>query len=110
MGINHGVWSTQGQVHQMDACIDHYSFIDYADMLKRLNSYSNMGAAELQNKNIRSSCLKAVSHGAFMFFKCFILKRGFMDGMDGLVISLTKAGGSFFKYAKLLEMQRSAKK
>jgi hypothetical protein len=72
-----------------------------------LNNYSNLGAAELNGRNVRSSYLKAVSHGFFMFFRCFFLKRGFMDGMDGLVISLTKAGGSFFKYAKLLEMQRA---
>jgi glycosyltransferase involved in cell wall biosynthesis len=110
IGINHGVWSTEGHVEKTDACIEHYSFTDYADMLKRLNNYSNLGAAELNGRNVRSSYLKAVSHGFFMFFRCFFLKRGFMDGMDGLVISLTKAGGSFFKYAKLLEMQRAKDK
>jgi len=35
-----------------------------------------------------------------------MLEKGFLDGMDGLVTALTKAGGSFFKYAKLLELQR----
>jgi hypothetical protein len=29
-----------------------------------------------------------------------------LDGLDGLVISLLTAGGTFFKYAKLLEKQK----
>lgn len=105
-GITHGVWDTKGTVKKIDACLEHYSFADYADMLRRLNDYSNFCAQEMHRKEIRSSYAKAVSHGVFMFFKSFILKRGIFDGMDGLVISLTKAGGSFFKYAKLAELQR----
>ena len=45
-----------------------------------------------------------------MFLKTYLIKKGFLDGMDGLVIALTKAGGSFLKYAKLIELQRENKK
>jgi len=34
------------------------------------------------------------------------LKRGFLDGLDGFMIAYTRAGGSFLKYAKLVELQR----
>ena len=45
-----------------------------------------------------------------MFLKIYILKKGFLDGMDGLVTALTKAGGAFFKYAKLIELENADKK
>jgi hypothetical protein len=45
-----------------------------------------------------------------MFFKIYLIEKGFLDGIDGFVTAITKAGGSFFKYAKLLEIQREDKK
>jgi hypothetical protein len=45
-------------------------------------------------------------NGAGMFLKAYILKLGFLDGLDGFMIAITMAGGSFLKYAKLLELQR----
>jgi hypothetical protein len=41
-----------------------------------------------------------------VFLKIYLLEKGFLDGMGGLVTALLKASGAFFKYAKLLELQR----
>jgi len=43
-----------------------------------------------------------------MFIKVYILRLGFLEGFDGFIIAITRAraGGSFFKYAKLIELQR----
>ena len=53
-----------------------------------------------------ATAVEPVTHGGWMFFRTYLLQRGALDGFDGLVISLSKAGGSFLKYAKLLEAQR----
>lgn len=108
-GITHGAFVTTGTLQELDSWIDHYSFLDYEDMLKRLNTYSSFRAQELFNENITASYLGAVMHGCAMFFKSFVLKRAFLDGLDGLVIASTKAGGSFFKYAKLAELHKQHK-
>ena len=47
------------------------------------------------------------SHAVFSFFQHFILKRGFLAGLDGFIISLLNSVGSFFKYAKALELYRA---
>lgn len=82
---------------------------DYSDMLKTLNDYSTVIAGDLFASGRRVTVLAPVYHGIAMFFKIYLIQKGFLDGMPGLVTALTKAGGSFFKYAKLLELQRENK-
>ncbi len=105
-GNLHERWVTDGPVVDLDACIEHYAFSDYSDMLKTLDEYSSVIARELYVSGKRANALSPILHGGGMFFKIFVIEKGFLDGLDGLVTALTKAGGSFFKYAKLLELQR----
>jgi len=105
-GTIHERWVPDGPVVDLDACIEHYAFSDYSDMLKTLNEYSTLIARELYLSGRRANSLSPILHGTGMFVKIFFIERGFLDGLDGLVTALTKAGGSFFKYAKLLELQR----
>lgn len=105
----HEKWITEGLVQELDAHIDHYAFSDYSDMLKTLNDYSTVIAGDLFASGKRVTVLTPVYHGIAMFFKIYLIEKGFLDGMAGLVTALTKAGGSFFKYAKLLELQREGK-
>lgn len=107
--VIHEKWVTDGRLQDLDAFILHYSFSSYSDLIKTLNKYSTITAGELFSSGKRANPLSPLYHGIGMFLKIYLLERGFFGGMDGLVISLTKAGGSFFKYAKLLELQRKSK-
>jgi len=109
ISVTHERWSTEHPTGALNCPIEHFSFSDYSDMLTALQSYSSSVAAEMFNSGKRSSPIGAISHGLGMFLKAYFLKLGFLDGFDGLVIALTKAGGSFFKYAKLYELQRYKK-
>ena len=39
----------------------------------------------------------------FRFFRCYFLKRGFLDGVAGLAIARSASFSTFVKYAKLWE-------
>ena len=108
-GSIHEKWLTDGPVHDLEACIEHHGFSNYSDMLKTLDEYSTIISQELYAADRRVNVLAPLSHGVGMFLKIYLLEMGLLDGIDGLVIALTKAGGSFFKYAKLLELQRQNK-
>ncbi len=109
-GSIHEKWLTDGPVHDLNACIEHYGFSNYSDMLKTLDEYSTIISQELFAAGKRVNVFAPIHHGAGMFLKIYLLEMGLLDGIDGLVIALTKAGGSFFKYAKLLELQRQSSK
>lgn len=108
-GAIHERWVTDGQIQDTEACIEHYAFSNYSDMLKTLDAYSTVIAGELYASGRRANFLSPLFHGTGMFLKIYFLELGLLDGMDGFVTALLKAGGSFFKYAKLLELLREEK-
>ncbi|MFQ3573322.1 MAG: glycosyltransferase family 2 protein [Thermodesulfovibrionales bacterium] len=105
VGNPHDKWVSNAPVGTIDEPIEHYSFKDYEDMIRRMNTYSNIGALELYKKGIKANRLTPLVHGLSMFIKIYLIKRGFLDGFDGLVNAVLKASGSFFKYAKLIELR-----
>ncbi len=74
-----------------------YRSID--DFLSKMQLYTTLFAE--QNKGRPSSLKKAIAHGAAAFFKNYFLKRGFLGGREGFVISLYNAHTAYYKYAKL---------
>ena len=64
--------------------------------------YSSLFAEQYQHKK-SSSLTKALLHAFFAFFKNYILKKGFLGGEEGLIISLYNGHTAFYKYLKLWE-------
>lgn len=91
--------------HECSGAIIHYSYENLADFLIKMQTYSDLFALQNQGKK-RSSPLKALSHSIFAFFKSYILKRGFMGGYEGFVISSYNANTAFYKYLKLYEANK----
>lgn len=82
--------------------IDHYSYENIHDFLNKMQHYSDLFAKDKQGK-VNASPLKAILHSTFTFFKCYFLKRGFLDGYAGFLISSYNAHTAFYKYLKLYE-------
>lgn len=91
---------------QLDSHIIHFSYVDYHDIIQRMNKYSTRYAEHKLGSDGRVNVFSPLLHGLFAFLKNYLFKRGFMGGFDGFNISLLNALGSYFKYAKLLEKQR----
>lgn len=90
------------KVIALKAAMIHYSYASISDFLNKMQSYSNLFAE--QNRHIKkSSPCKAALHGSFAFFKSYILKRGFLGGYEGFIISAYNGHTSFYKYMKLYE-------
>lgn len=87
--------------------IFHTPYRSTADFLAKLEHYSALFAQEHQFKR-RSSVSKALSHSVFAFFRSYFLKRGFLDGAEGFIISFYNANVAFYKYLKLAEANRSS--
>ncbi|MCE5335490.1 MAG: glycosyltransferase family 2 protein [Desulfobacteraceae bacterium] len=105
-GSTHEKWTTDGEVKRLDCSIEHFSFHSYSDLFRALNDYSTQLAEQMYSRGKRGGPLDAFSHGLWTFLRSYFLKLGFSEGFDGLMISLTQAGGTFLKYSKLYEMDR----
>jgi hypothetical protein len=70
--------------------------------------YSSLFAE--QNKGKKKSCFtRALLHGWHAFLKSFFLKRGFLAGKEGFIISSYQAQTAFYKYLKLAELNKTTK-
>lgn len=75
-----------------------YRSID--SFLTKMQMYSSLFAEQHVGKK-KSSFGIALFHGMAAFFKNYFLKRGFLAGKEGFIISLYNAHGTYYKYLKL---------
>lgn len=94
------------KLKRLEAGLKHYAFDSVSALLKKLDRYTELYAEQNKGKK-QSSISKAILHGFFSFFKNYLLKKGFLYGYKGFLISTCNALGSFFKYIKLYEMNLS---
>jgi len=99
-----------GQVRELDVPIEHFTESDLSKILTKIERYSTLGAEEAFKEGRKASVWSAALRAELAFFQNYFLKLGFLDGRQGLVLSITDAVNKFFKYAKLSELNRSAKK
>lgn len=95
-------------IQTLNAPLHHYSYHSSADLLRKMDHYSTLFAEEYAGKKT-SSYAHAFCRGAWAFCKTYLLKRGFLDGMVGLHISMYNAHTTYYKYAKLCEYNRASK-
>lgn len=95
-----------GAVGRLNGELLHESFDDFEAVLNKLNRYSTAGALGLARKGRRGSVGGALLHGAWAFFRTYVLKRGFLDGQLGLALAISNAEGTYYRYMKLWLMQR----
>ena len=92
-------------VKKLGAPLLHYPFHNVAGLIDKMQHYSTLYAAQHQGK-VNSSTTKAFFRALWAFGVNYILQKGFLYGHEGLLISVTNAGGVFFKYCKLREQNR----
>lgn len=99
----------KGSLQNLKNPILHEAFINPDEVLHKVNSYSTLGAKKLFNKGKSTSLGSAILKGFWSFFKTYILKASFLDGTHGLMLAISNAEGTYYKYIKLLDLQRHSK-
>ncbi|MDR0871339.1 MAG: glycosyltransferase family 2 protein [Planctomycetaceae bacterium] len=83
----------------------HYSFDSLEQMFQKSLWYSSLFAEQFREKK-RCSGFGPVWHGSIMFLKFYILKRAFLYGYNGFIVSFRQGVETVLKYAKLYEKSR----
>lgn len=103
----HGRVEVAGGVRRLSGALEHFSYRDLSDQVERIQRFSTQGAASLfeeqQPFRLIDLCLRPPAR----FLRAYILKRGFLDGLPGLIVAAATAGYVFLKYAKLWELERN---
>jgi glycosyltransferase involved in cell wall biosynthesis len=93
----------QGETGVLSTDLLHYTDENLYHYFAKLNRYTSLAAADLAERGRIGAVTDLLVRPPFMFFKMYLLQRGFLDGMAGLVLSLASSAYVFAKYAKLYE-------
>jgi glycosyltransferase involved in cell wall biosynthesis len=95
---------------QLQSSMMHYSFADFDQVLGKVNRYSSLWAEQQFKEGKTASFSDAILHAVAAFVKTYLIKRGFLDGVHGLALSLSNAQGAYYKYLKLWHLHFQAQK
>lgn len=114
--VNKVKWVSK--VHEKSICelkkevipsyIEHYTYRSWEQWEKKMSQYSTIWAEDAYENGKRSSLVKAIAHGIGGFVKMFFLKKGFLDGMLGIILCFNHFHYTLMKYLKLYEVARKA--
>jgi (heptosyl)LPS beta-1,4-glucosyltransferase len=79
----------------------HYTYKDLHHYLVKSAGYAKAWAEQREKRGKKSSISSGVIHALACFVKMYILKRGFLDGKQGFLLSLLSAHSTLVKYADL---------
>jgi glycosyltransferase involved in cell wall biosynthesis len=85
--------------------LEHHSFRSFGQYWRKLQLYSEWGAAQLHKEGKRAGFLEILGRPVTRFLKMYVVRLGFLDGLHGLVLSLLGAFTVYLKYARLWEMR-----
>ncbi len=94
------------RVERLDGDILHYSVRDAAHHHRMLGErYAPLAAQQMFDRGKRTSTAKIATAAPLAFFRSFILKGGFRDGIPGFSIARFAAHHAFLKHLMLWELQ-----
>lgn len=104
--VHEGVQSEGLNIETLKNPIYHYPYNNVSEFLVKMERYSTLFASQYHKKR-KSSPAIAVLHGSAAFFKSFFIKKGFLGGYEGFLISAYNGHTALYKYLKLYEANRA---
>jgi glycosyltransferase involved in cell wall biosynthesis len=91
----------KGSVGRLSKPILHETITSLDQLIDKMNAYSAMTARNLHQHGRSASIFTALFHGGWAFFRTYFLRAGFLDGREGLMLAISNAENSYYRYAKL---------
>lgn len=92
-----------GQVTGLSQPLHHFAFSSIQDQILTNLKFSHLGSQDLKKTGQQPSMGHLLFKPVGKFLETYILKRGFLDGLPGFIISVNAAHSMFLKYAYLSE-------
>ncbi len=89
-----------GRVGHLESNILHFTCDSLSEHLRTLDRYTTLAAQELVARKIPVPLWRLILDPAWTFVKTYVVKRGFQDGLEGLIIAYMAAFYVFLKYSK----------
>ena len=107
-GAVHGKFKVSGRVQRLDHkdqdnCIVHFGYTDCFQYVDKLNKYTSAEVKKLAASGKKFSKRRMFMAGLYEFRRRYFSKKGYKDGVEGLIISVCRGFYHFLMYAKYYE-------
>ncbi len=103
-GRVHERMAVEGRIGDLKQDLRHYPYGgSISGQLETVNSFSTLLSKDMYDRGKRFHLALLFSRPLFKFLEVYVLKRGFMDGLPGLIIAVSDAYAMFVRYVKLRE-------
>ena len=82
----------------------HWIYRDYKEHNLKVEKFSTIAAQAYFELGIKSSVFKIIFRPIWAFFKAYVLRLGFLDGLNGYIICVQTFNVTFLKYIKLRQL------
>ncbi len=100
----HAEIDLSGPLPVLNHPLEHHTFRSFGQYFRKLQIYSEWGAAQLYKEGKRAGALEIFGRPVTRFLKMYVVRLGFLEGLHGLVLSMLGAFTVYLKYARLWEM------
>lgn len=100
-GPVHEKWVVKGKVGKLRNSIQHFPHPTIGEFLEKLNLYTDLRSRELYRKGVRSNFISVIAYTKTKFIQNYFIKRGFLDGVPGLISAVMMSFHSFLVRGKL---------
>jgi len=106
----HEALEVDGPIERLSGNILHYTVRSASEHHARLDRYTTLAAAQERADGKHASLVSLVLSPVWAFLRSYVLKLGFLDGIQGLAIARFAAHYAFLKNLKLWETSRDDKR
>jgi len=92
----------EGTTGTLKEPLRHEAIRDLDQAIVKMNTYSSAGAKMQQERGRDATMGGAIWHGAWTFFRTYVLRSGFLDGREGFMLAVSNAEGAYYRYLKLM--------
>ncbi len=103
----HDTFIIHGKVRKLRGEIFHFPFDSLSDHLNSIERYSSVNARRLASCSMVRAVALLILSPLVKVLETYVLKRGFLDGVRGLLICLFSSFSKFLTYAKIIEQKLS---
>jgi len=96
----------EGVVQRLKEPLTHHPVRRIEDALARMDRYSSAGAEQLIASGRRVTFISGFLHGLWTFLRSYVIRAGFLDGREGLLLAIANAEGAYYRYMKAWLMAR----
>ncbi len=90
----------KGSIGHLQANLLHFTCSSLSEHLKTMDRYTTLAAEQIVAERRPVGWWQVLVDPAWTFFRSYVLKGGFLDGMEGLAIAHMAALYNFLKFAK----------